>query len=52
MTNSDPASLLRPPAPANPPVGRVRLRTLVRVEEEWTEKDRKLQEFGYKEDEI
>ena len=30
----------------------VRLRTLVRVEEEWTEKDRKLQEFGYKEDEI
>jgi len=31
MTNPDPASLLRPPAPANLPVGRVRLRTLVTV---------------------
>jgi GTP-binding protein Era len=30
----------------------VRLRTLVRVETEWTEKDRSLHEFGYREDEI
>jgi GTPase Era involved in 16S rRNA processing len=30
----------------------VRLDTLIRVEDEWTERDRTLQQFGYDEDNI